>query len=131
MFTVNGREVIFQVSFMLEHDGVATVDLPINPGVVAKFEILQLPTELQDFQSSDVRSDRSNWERVINTNANGNFMTFSMPYLREHVANVTPVFDFGETAGGMLSARIGRQQLAGAMLVHLEVYGRQITHTRI
>lgn len=122
MLTVNGKEVLFQTSFMIEHDGTATVSLPINSGIVARFEILPLPPHLQDFQSVPAKSDRSNWEQEIVPTVEDGGIKFAMPYLREHQANVTPVFVFIQSIGANVSARIGRQQLAGAMLVHFEVY---------
>ena len=125
MLTVDGRQVVFQVSFILSSDSVATVDLPINPSVIAKFKVLPPPDDLHD-TSLKAKSERFNSEQNVETKVDGRTITFLLPYLREHVSNVTPLFDFGGTDRDKISARIGRQSLSGAMLVNFQLYGNRI-----
>jgi hypothetical protein len=121
MVHVNGKEMIFGTWFTIQNDGSAVADLPVFPGQTMRFEIKPWTGEPPTPQNERDKVDRMNWEQGVSLKQNGNELHFLMPYLLEYKSHVQ-VFNFEVPAVGKVEGHLIRQQVSGAMLVHVALY---------
>jgi len=121
MVQVNGKDLAFGTWFTIQHEGSATVDLPLEPGLKARFEIKPWTGNPNFSQNIKDEVERKNWEQDVRVVANGNELHVLMPYLLAYVADIR-TGDFGISTGERIDFHLVRQQVMGAMLVHIAFY---------
>lgn len=119
MTHVNGKEMIFGTWFTILHEGSAVVDLPYLPGFSIEFEIM--PWKGDAPQNPKEKTQRMTWEQNITFNIVDKKLHFVAPYLMEIKSHPnTFYFDFGGPQKVM--GHLIRQQVMGAMIVHIAMY---------
>lgn len=121
MVSVNGKEMIFGTWFTIENEGSAVVDLPMAPGFTMRLEILQWPGEDVHAKGEAAIVERMNWEQQLHIKMNDKEVHVLMPYLMQYKAEVASL-GFDLLSVGKVTGHLVRQQVQGAMLVHLALY---------
>lgn len=121
MVKVNGKDMIFGTWFTIQNEGSAVVDLPMLPGHTLRCEIKPWPGENPWPKDIMEETERKNWEQDVSVKWVGQELHVLMPYLLQYKTDVREI-SFNIKPGGTVECQVIRQQVSGAMIVHIAMY---------
>jgi hypothetical protein len=110
MVKINGKEVIFSTSFIMQAGESAAI---------APAELLGSSLRLNAVEKDVNLSDP---ERDVEVAANGQELALTFPFLKNGLNNSMELRDYANMQAGKLYFRIAMQSVGIAMLVHLDVH---------